>query len=39
VVANYGGNDKAAAEFTERTGIPAMKFDVSDFAATNSTIQ
>lgn len=31
VVANYGGNEQAAAEFTERTGIPAVKFDVSDF--------
>jgi acetoacetyl-CoA reductase len=38
VVANYGGNDVKAAEFTERTGIPAMKFDVSDFDAVQSAI-
>ena len=31
VVANYGGNDEAAAAFTERSGIPAYKFDVGDF--------
>lgn len=31
VVANYAGNDQAAAEFTKRTGIQAVKFDVSDF--------
>ena len=29
VAANYGGNEQAAQEFTERTGIPAYKFDVS----------
>ncbi|MEN8779000.1 MAG: acetoacetyl-CoA reductase [Glaciecola sp.] len=39
VIANYGGNDTAAAEFTKRTGIPAVKFDVSDFDATNTAIQ
>ncbi|MCW8907239.1 MAG: acetoacetyl-CoA reductase [Sedimenticola sp.] len=33
VVANYGGNDQAAAEFSERTGIDTIKFDVSDFDA------
>ena len=38
VVANYGGNDKAASEFTERTGIPAAKFDVSDFEAVQTAI-
>lgn len=38
VVANYGGNDQAAAAFTERTAIPAMKFDVSDFDATKAAI-
>jgi acetoacetyl-CoA reductase len=31
VVANYAGNDAAAAAFTQRTGIPCYKFDVSDF--------
>ena len=33
VAANYAGNDKSAQEFTERTGIPAYKFDVSSFEA------
>jgi acetoacetyl-CoA reductase len=33
VAANYGGNDQAAKVFTERTGIPAYKFDVADFDA------
>lgn len=39
VVANYGGNDQAAQEFTERTGIAAMKFDVSDFETTKAAIE
>ena len=30
VVVNYAGNDHAAREFEEATGIKAMKFDVSD---------
>lgn len=38
VIANYGGNDAKAAEFTERTGIPAIKFDVSDFEQTAQAI-
>lgn len=38
VVANYGGNDEAAKAFTERTGIPSFKFDVSDFEATKDAI-
>jgi acetoacetyl-CoA reductase len=33
VAANYGGNDETAKAFSERTGIPAYKFDVSDFDA------
>ncbi|KZD08340.1 acetoacetyl-CoA reductase [Oceanibaculum pacificum] len=33
VAANYGGNDERAKQFTEETGIPAYKFDVSDFQA------
>ncbi|HJU77238.1 MAG TPA: acetoacetyl-CoA reductase [Sphingomicrobium sp.] len=33
VAANYAGNDERAREFTDRTGIPAYKWDVSDFAA------
>lgn len=38
VVANYGGNDERAREFTERTGIAAYKFDVSDFDAVQEAI-
>jgi acetoacetyl-CoA reductase len=38
VIANYGGNDQAAQEFTERTGIPTAKFDVSDFDAVQTAI-
>lgn len=37
-IANYGGNDEAAREFTARTGIPAVKFDVSDFDACQMAI-
>jgi acetoacetyl-CoA reductase len=33
VAATYHGNDAAAKEFTERTGVPHFKFDVGDFAA------
>ena len=33
VVANYGGNDERAREFTSRTGIAAAKWDVGDFDA------
>jgi acetoacetyl-CoA reductase len=33
VVATYGGNDERAKAFTEETGIPSYKWDVSDFAA------
>lgn len=32
VVANYAGNEAAAAEFSKETGIPAYKWDVSKFA-------
>ncbi len=32
VVANYFGNIEAARQFTEETGIPAYRFDVSSFA-------
>lgn len=31
VVATYAGNDDAAKQFTERTNIPAYKFDVSRY--------
>lgn len=33
VAANYAGNDERAREFTERTGIPAYKWDVADHEA------
>src|SRR3954467_655233 len=33
VAANYAGNDERAREFSERTGIGAYKWDVSDFGA------
>ena len=36
VAANYGGNDEKAKAFNERTGIPVYKFDVGNFAGTNS---
>jgi len=31
VAATYQGNDEAAKKFTEKTGIPAYKFDVGNF--------
>ena len=31
VAANYAGNDERAREFTERTGIPAYKWDVANY--------
>jgi acetoacetyl-CoA reductase len=33
VVANYGGNEAKAREFTEATGIPSYKWDVGDHQA------
>ena len=33
VAASYAGNAEAAAKFTADTGIPAYKWDVSDYAA------
>src|SRR5205085_1528428 len=33
VAANYAGNEQRAREFSERTGIPAYKWDVADFEA------
>src|SRR3954462_4185967 len=33
VAANYAGNDERARQFTERTGIPAFKWDVAEFDA------
>ncbi len=38
-VANYANNDDCAKEFTERTGIPTYKFDVSDFEACKNGIE
>ena len=39
VAANYAGNEQKAQEFTERTGIKAYKWDVSDFDACIAGIQ
>jgi acetoacetyl-CoA reductase len=39
VAANYAGNDERAAAFTNRTGIKAYKFDVSDFDACKAGIE
>ncbi|MEE4109599.1 MAG: acetoacetyl-CoA reductase [Halieaceae bacterium] len=38
VVANYGGNDEKAREFSERTGIPVYKFDVGSLPACEEAI-
>lgn len=38
VVANYGGNDEAAAAFTAETGIAAKKFDVSDYDSVTAAV-
>ncbi|MBD3586871.1 acetoacetyl-CoA reductase [Salinimonas sp. HHU 13199] len=38
VVANYCGNDDAAKAFMDKTGIAAIKFDVSDFEKTKEAI-
>ena len=38
VVANFAGNEEAANAFTEKTGIPAYKWDVSDFEACKAGI-
>ncbi len=39
VAANYGGNDDIARAFTADTGIPAYRFDVSDFAACKAGLE
>ena len=39
VIANYGGNDKAAKEFTTETGLEAYKFDVADFDACKKGVE
>src|SRR5580693_4510310 len=33
VAATYHGNDKAAEDFTVKTGVPHFRFDVGDFGA------
>ena len=38
VAATYAGNETAAKEFTERTGIANYKFDVSDFDACQASV-
>ena len=39
IAANYAGNDEKARAFTERTGIKAYKWDVSDYDACVAGIQ
>ena len=39
VAANYGGNDEAAARFTDETGIKAYKFDVGDYDACQQGVE
>ena len=39
VAAVYAGNDDAARDFTQRTEIPAYKFDVSDFTACQQGVE
>jgi acetoacetyl-CoA reductase len=38
VVANYGGNENAAAAFHEETGIQTVRFDVSSFEACQKAV-
>ncbi len=38
VIANYGGDDARARTFSDRTGIPSSKWDVSDPAACTAGI-
>lgn len=39
VAANYAGNDERAQEFSESTGIPVYKFDVSDYTQCETGIK
>lgn len=39
VIANYANSDESARAFSERTGIPTYKFDVSDFDACKANIE
>jgi acetoacetyl-CoA reductase len=36
VIANYAGNEEKARAFTEATGIPARRWDVGDYEATQA---
>jgi len=38
VTAGYGSDDEVAAQFTSETGIPARKWDVSDFQACQDAV-
>ena len=38
VIANYAGNEKAAAAFHEETGIHVIRVDVSDFASCEKAV-
>jgi acetoacetyl-CoA reductase len=39
VAATYAGNDEAAERFTEKTGITAHKFDVSDYGQCAESVE
>ena len=39
VAANYAGNDERAQEFSQSTGIPVYKFDVSDYEQCRQGVQ
>ncbi len=39
VVASYAGNDAAAKEFADETGIAVRKFDAGDFAACQAAVE
>jgi acetoacetyl-CoA reductase len=39
VAANYGGDDAKAKAFSDRTGIPSYKWDVSDFEAVHAGVE
>jgi acetoacetyl-CoA reductase len=39
VAATYAGNEERAREFTDRTGIPAYKWDVADYEACQNGVR
>ncbi len=39
VAATYAGNDEAARRFTDKTGITAYKFDVSDYGQCAESVE